>query len=113
MQSRAVEIETAPLPPLAVKDDWLLLTEIAHLLELGAVTEVEEEVQREDARAMNPAQAIACSRLRLCIRSTGQDLMHGARHISRHGIRLLPDSRRRGIRVRLDCQAVFDSARSS
>lgn len=44
VQSRSVATETVPLPPVAVNEDGLLLTEIAHLLEVGAVTEVEDDV---------------------------------------------------------------------
>jgi hypothetical protein len=71
VQSRAVEMDTVPDPPPAVKDDGVLLTLIAHLLELGAVTEVEDDVQAKPTIAIAPAHASVYGRLRPCIRSTG------------------------------------------
>jgi hypothetical protein len=40
VQSRAVEIVSAPLPPVAVNADGELLAVTAHLSAVGAVTEV-------------------------------------------------------------------------
>src|SRR5690349_18413297 len=79
VQSRSVATETVPLPPPAVNEDGLLLTEIAHLLEVGAVTEVDDDVQRAAASARKTAATAESRRLGQCIGSTGVDPMHGAR----------------------------------
>jgi hypothetical protein len=79
LQSRAAMTETVPLPPFAVNEDGLLLTEIAHLLEVGAVSEVDDDVQRAAASARNAAPSAESRRVGQCIGSTGADLMHGAR----------------------------------
>jgi hypothetical protein len=79
LQSRSVETETVPLPPFAVNDEGLLLTEIAHLLEVGAVSEVDDDVQPAAASARNAAPKAESRRVGQCIGSTGGDLMHGAR----------------------------------
>lgn len=79
VQSRSVVTETVPLPPPAVNEDGLLLTEIAHLLEVGAVTEVDDDVHRAAASARKTAPAAESRRFGQSIGSTGVDLMHGAR----------------------------------
>jgi hypothetical protein len=46
---------------------------------VGAVTEVDDDVQRAVASARKAAAAAEYHRFRRCIGSTGVDLMHGAR----------------------------------
>jgi hypothetical protein len=72
---------SAPRPPLAVNDEGALDTVIAHFVESGAVSAVEEDVQAAAAQARTAA-GTAAARARACIRFTTVDLMHGSRQIA-------------------------------
>jgi hypothetical protein len=71
VQSRVVAIVSDPDPPLAANEEGELVTVMAHFAEVGAVTEVEAELQAASRKASPTASATVARRSAEHIRNTG------------------------------------------